>query len=546
MLGWLGPRAWLRSLVRLWRRSLSLRTIVITVSLSAVAALTVGIAIDVSVGQSLFDARRTQLVALSQNATIDAQRVFDSTAGLTEFEPDEVLDTAARAILSAAATTSSATQYALRLGEGQSSSVFNVESNSTGLDVDAVVSDELRETLADSTEHRVYSQSVGLNTDQGVVPGLVTGSTLDVQGVRYELYLVYDISDTQATLDVVALALAIAGVVLLAFIGAIAWLVVRLVVGPVEVAAATSRRLADGELDVRIPVRGEDVVAMLATSFNEMAESLKGQITRLAELSSLQQRFVSDVSHELRTPLTTIRMAGDLLRERADGFDADTARTVELLHTQVLRFEELLADLIELSRIDAGAVEMELDQVNLGRLAADTVQAMTPLAERRGSELVLVAAGGFIPAEVDARRIRRILTNLIGNAVDHGEGRPIEVWVDSDEHAVAIAVRDHGVGIAPEHLDRVFDRFWRADPSRQRMTGGSGLGLAISLEDALLHGGTLDAWSEPGRGACFRLTLPLNHGAPVEGSPLPLPPEDTEDGGEPPNPVAADSGGGAR
>jgi len=239
----------------------------------------------------------------------------------------------------------------------------------------------------------------------------------------------------------------------------------------------------------------------------------------------VQQRFVSDVSHELRTPLTTIRLAGDVLRDRTDRFDPETARTVELLHTQIQRFEELLSDLLEMSRFDAGAVEMEVDRVNLARLAEDTVAGMTALAESRGSELVLIAEGGHFEAEIDARRIRRIVMNLIGNAIDHGEGRPIEVWVDSDAHAAAIAVRDYGVGIAVEDLERVFDRFWRADPSRQRTTGGSGLGLAISLEDAALHGGWLEAWSAPGEGSCFRLTVPRRRGDVLRGSPLALPPD---------------------
>ena len=137
-----------------------------------------------------------------------------------------------------------------------------------------------------------------------------------------------------------------------------------------------------------------------------------------------------------------------------------------------------------------------------------------------------MAPGGYFEAEVDSRRIRRILQNLLGNAIDHGEGKPIVVWVDSDADAVAIAVRDYGVGMTPEAIDRVFDRFWRADPSRQRTTGGTGLGLAIALEDAALHGGWLEVWSAPGEGSCFRLTLPRVHGTELVSSPLDLPPAD--------------------
>jgi two-component system sensor histidine kinase MtrB len=151
---------------------------------------------------------------------------------------------------------------------------------------------------------------------------------------------------------------------------------------------------------------------------------------------------------------------------------------------------------------------------------------VTALAESKGSDLRLVAPGGYFEADVDARRIRRILGNLLGNAIDHGEGKPIVIWVDSDREAVAIAVRDYGVGMTPAAMERVFDRFWRADPSRQRTTGGTGLGLAISLEDAALHGGWLEVWSSPGEGSCFRLTLPRERGAVLASSPLELPPND--------------------
>jgi len=499
-----------------------------TLILSTIAAVGVGVAIDLSVRQSLLDARRTQLVTLSQNATSSGQLFFEVSAGQADPDIEAVLNEGLRAIANAAATTSEGTSYALLPAPDQNvpGDFANVVSPSLQFVLDTVVSESLRAAVAADEEGRIYSQSTGIpRADGALVPAIVTGSTVEIRGVRYELYLVYDISDTQQTLSTIQFALGGAGLVLIVLIGVVAFLVVRLVVGPVEVAAATSRRLAAGDLNVRLPVRGDDVLATLATSFNGMAESLRGQITRLAELSSVQQRFVSDVSHELRTPLTTIRLAGDVLRDRTDRFDAETARTVELLHTQILRFESLLSDLLEMSRFDAGAVEMEYDRVNVARLAEDTVSSMTTLAEQRGSELVVIAEGGHFEAEIDARRIRRILTNLIGNAIDHGEGRPIEVWIDSDATAAAIAVRDFGIGIAPNDLERVFARFWRADPSRQRTTGGSGLGLAISLEDAALHGGWLEAWSAPGQGSCFRLTVPRRRGMRLTESPLPLPPE---------------------
>ncbi len=524
---WLDVRAWWAHVARLWRSSLALRTVAMTVALSSVAAVAVGVTIAASVGTSLFESRRDQLVTLSQNATVQAQLVVDRAAEDSAAEADAVARDAARVILSTAATTSGNTMYAIELAPGQPVVGELAQSSLRGLDIDDIVTPELTAAVVDDPEARVWSQSAGLALDSGAVaPALVTASMLDAQGERYVLYLVYDITDTADTLAVVQRTLVGAGFALLLLIGGVTFLVLRLVVGPVQVAAATSRRLADGDLDVRLPVKGDDVLATLARSFNGMAESLRGQIVQLAELSTVQQRFVSDVSHELRTPLTTIRLAGDVLYDRREEFSAETARTVELLHTQVERFETLLADLLEMSRFDAGAVEMEVEPVNLVRLVEDEIAAVESLAATKGSPLRLIADGGWFEAEVDPRRVRRIVQNLLGNAIDHGEGRTISVWIDSDANAVAIAVRDHGVGIAPADLERVFDRFWRADPSRQRTTGGTGLGLAISLEDAALHGGWLQAWSAPGEGSCFRLTLPRRRGALIDASPLPLPPEE--------------------
>ena len=309
-------------------------------------------------------------------------------------------------------------------------------------------------------------------------------------------------------------------------IGAVTWIVVRFVVTPIQVAAETSQRLASGDLGVRIPEKGTDVIATLAKSFNGMADSLQSQIRELADLSEVQQRFVSDVSHELRTPLTTIRLAGDLLYDQRATFPPATGRTAELLHTQVERFELLLSDLLEISKYDAGSVDLETEPTNLVHLAEDAIDGLRSLGDSKGSRLTLVAPGGHLDAEVDPRRIRRIMHNLIGNAIEHGEGKPIVVSVDSNATAVALSVRDYGLGMSQADIGHVFDRFWRADPSRKRTIGGTGLGLSIALEDAAVHGGWLQVWSSPGKGSCFRLTLPRTAHGTLTASPSPLPPED--------------------
>jgi two-component system sensor histidine kinase MtrB len=307
---------------------------------------------------------------------------------------------------------------------------------------------------------------------------------------------------------------------------AIAMLVTRQVVRPVRVAARTAARLAEGDLSQRIAVQGTDDIARLGRSFNDMAGSLQRQIRRLEDLSRLQRRFTSDVSHELRTPLTTIRMATELLFGGRAEFPPQLARSAELLHAELDRFESLLGDLLEISRYDAGVAQLESETADIRGVVATSVDASRVLAARHGSEVVVDMPRRPITVEMDSRRVERILRNLIGNALDHGEGKPVVVTVGYDDEAVAVTVRDHGVGLRPGEAGLVFNRFWRGDPSRSRLTGGTGLGLAISLEDARLHDGWLQAWGERGRGAQFRLTLPRQAGHTLLSSPLPLSPND--------------------
>jgi two-component system sensor histidine kinase MtrB len=519
-------RKWLRSAVRLWRTSLLTRTVSITLILSTLAVGIIGVYIAFSVGTNLFDARRDQLLAQAARATSTVQNAFYLTTGEgSTANIEDATSTAYTDVLQSNASTPGI-QIAILRTPGQSGPRVPVDVTTNGLATKDLVSSALRKTVADSKNSRVYWQSISIPAAGGSQPGIVIGSSVNLpKSGHYELYLVYNLSDSEQTLGFVQSTLILGGFALIVLIAAVTWVVVRLVVGPIRIAAATAEKLAGGELEQRIPERGDDVIATLARSFNGMADSLQKQIVRLATLSQVQQRFVSDVSHELRTPLTTIRLAGDVLYDQRDAFPPATARTAELLRTQVQRFEVLLADLLEMSRYDAGAVEVDTEPTNLVRLVEDAVESVASLAETKGSELRVVAPGGYFEAEVEARRIRRILQNLLGNAIDHGEGKPIVVYVDSDENAVALAVRDYGIGMTPAAMERVFDRFWRADPSRQRTTGGTGLGLAISLEDAALHGGWLEVWSAPGEGSCFRLTLPRKVGGVLTGSPLELPPD---------------------
>jgi two-component system sensor histidine kinase MtrB len=306
------------------------------------------------------------------------------------------------------------------------------------------------------------------------------------------------------------------------------WLVTRQVVTPVRMARRVAERLAAGMLQERLRVTGDDDLARLATSFNQMASNLQRQIRQLEELSRVQRRFVSDVSHELRTPLTTVRMAGDVLYDARDGFDGGTRRAAELLQTELDRFEGLLADLLEISRFDAGAAVLDLDDVNLVDVAHRVVDSTRPLADQHGVRVRVEAPRRPCLAEADVRRVERIVRNLVTNSLDHAEGGDVVVRVAGDQHSAALTVRDRGVGLAPGESAMVFNRFWRADPARARTSGGTGLGLSISLEDTHLHGGWLQAWGRPGEGALFRLTLPRRAGEPLRASPLPLVPPDAD------------------
>ena len=522
-------RTWPTRVVGFWRSSLSFRTVALTVVLSTVAVTIIGTLISVTIGTSLYDQRREQVEAESVRATLLAQSIFDSataTEDANQVELDALQNEAQTAILGSTSSPGGTSIAILRTpGQNSPQTIQNIASPDFP---DSVISPALREAVA-TDDGRLSTQSVSLppTSQGGGSPGIAVGSTLQVPTAgQYELYLVYDLSDAQATLDLMQRTLGIGSLALVLLIGAITYLVVRLVVGPIRTAAETSQKIAAGHLEERIPEKGQDVVATLGRSFNGMADAMQRQISQLAELSRVQQRFVSDVSHELRTPLTTIRLAGDVLYDQRTSFTPSAARTAELLHTQVDRFELLLADLLEISRFDAGAVELETEPVTVARLVEDGVDEFGPLAAESGSVVSVVARGGYFEAEVDPRRLRRILRNLLGNAIEHGEGRPIEVEVDSDASAVAVAVRDHGVGMSPDDAARVFDRFWRADPSRRRTIGGTGLGLAISLEDAALHGGRLEVWSEPGSGSRFVVTLPRVAGGRLEGSPLPVVPPD--------------------
>ncbi|UBH04897.1 two-component sensor histidine kinase [Leucobacter sp. Psy1] len=503
-----------------WRSSLRLRTMTITAAITAVMIFVAGVFILTSVGDDLYSSRRDQALADSARATLAAQSVLDSSNATDRARLTTLVDSVRRAVLD----TSSSSMIYLRRQPGQVDvSDAPVDSNTSQALVDAVT-EELSASLTD-TDAPQHWQPVSLPNETGVSgPGIAVGSTLSFpSGVgNYDLFIGYNFSDTEESLNAIQRTLLITTIGLLALIISLVWVISRSVFRPIRAAADASHRLAAGDSRARMPLQNDEHFDVLSGNFNNMAETLQARITELDELSDMQQRFVSDVSHELRTPLTTIRLASEVLRGQQEAMDPSQGRAVEVLGTQIDRFETLLGDLLEISRYDAGRITLETEPTNLVALARDVIDGIQPLSK---SMIELRPIGGYGTVDVDARRIRRIISNLVGNAAEHGEGRPVVVTIDSNAAAVAVTVRDWGVGLKTEDIERVFDRFWRADPARKRTFGGTGLGLAIAREDAAVHGGLLEAWSRPGEGANFRLTLPRGD-ASAFVSPLPLIPDD--------------------
>ena len=379
----------------------------------------------------------------------------------------------------------------------------------------ASISDQLRSKVQkDDAIHWERTQLKYINGE--ILNGVVVGERISIPGVgNYEMYVLFGFDSQQRTVDLIGRSMWGTGILLIVLIMMVASIVLRQVIKPVKQAAEVAEQLTSGDLMQRMEVKGQDEIARLGTAFNEMADTLEQQITRLENLSRVQQRFVSDVSHELRTPLTTIRMASDVIFSARESFDPVIARSAELLLSQIERFENLLADLLEVSRFDAEVASLSLDKVDMNALVRRCADDLGLSSKESDTQFMFDFPDSNIIIDGDPRRIERIMRNLLANAIDHSEGKPIELTLRVNESAVSVSVRDYGVGLTPQHIERVFDRFWRADPSRSRIRGGTGLGLSIAREDAELHGGGIKVWGEIGRGSNFVLTLPRVHGVGI-------------------------------
>jgi len=336
-----------------------------------------------------------------------------------------------------------------------------------------------------------------------------------------EAYFFYPLTFQEQVLKRASDFMLVVGIGLLAAVVVIAALAIGRVLRPIQRARDVAEEIAAGNLEARIPhANAADDFGRLAESFNRMTDNLAQKIGELEHVSSLQARFVSDVSHELRTPLATVRMAADYIHAARTGLPADAQRAAVLLERELERFENLLEDLLEISRFDAGVVRLEPVEVDIGHLLDEVIDALDPIAHGRKVDVALKvdreAGSPLVPA--DPRRLDRVFSNLVKNAVEHTSEGAVRVSAARHGEDVVVKVEDEGEGIPAEDLPHIFERFYRADAHRARTLGGTGLGLAIALENVHLHGGSIDVSSEVGEGSVFTVVLPAAKPQPASSN----------------------------
>ena len=498
-------------LVHRIRHSLSAKLALAITAAALVILLVFGVIVASQLRTSMFETRRDAILADASLRFSSAQSVFSSS---TATSADQVQESArgALASLKASAAGAGATNVALLRAEGSTASlrINQVEDEQ----MRGLITPQMREAVAGGGA-QWQSVAIRSSTTDKVSPGILVGTQVQLpRAGAHELYILYSLEADQSQVDVVLRVLALTSlpIILALPIGVFA-LLHRLLL-PVRLTVHAATRAAEGDLDVRVEVHGADEMAALGRAFNAMTSSLQDTITRYDELAKLQQRFVSDVSHELRTPLASIRLATEQIQDaREEISDPFALRSIQVLSSSVDRFETMLTDLLDISRIDSGNVKLRLEEIDLAQVVDTVIETTQFHFDATGTELRLHLPEEPATAEIDVTRVERIIRNLVVNALEHGEGKPMDVTVAVDADAVAVRVRDHGIGMSPDVVTKVFDRFYRADPSRKRSLGGTGLGLSIAMEDARLHGGRLSAWGWPADGSSFLLVLPRTQGA---------------------------------
>jgi two-component system sensor histidine kinase MtrB len=500
--------------IKLLKRSLATRVVATTVTLFTVTVFLLGTAIFNEIEKRILDEKIDASITEAAIAIESAEFRFNVTPKaslefITKAASDVLqLDGATGALLSGR-------EIALLKSPKNKLKDINLEGISNFVD-EKSVPQSLREIVSTSQEFEWALTQISYGSGK-TLPGVAVGKLINVPiAGPYEMFLLFSFESQQASIDIIARGFIIIFAIVFLLILGMAYLVVRQVVEPIKAIAQVADSFTEGNFSERVIVKGEDEIAALGTAFNEMAFSIEQQISRLENLSRMQQRFVSDVSHELRNPLTTIRIASEVILGIKDQLDPAVARSAELLMSQIIKFDQLLSDLLEVSRFDAAVAVLESEPIDLVDLTVRAISALN--GENSNIILKITPEKAQVLIDGDVRRIERILRNLISNALDHGEGKEILITIDVFETSVRIGLRDFGLGLSAEDLNHLFERFWRADPSRSRERGGTGLGLAIALEDAKLHGGVIQAYGEIGHGALFTLTLPIKSGQPITDS----------------------------
>jgi two-component system, OmpR family, sensor histidine kinase MtrB len=505
------------------RNSLAIKVIFSTVLLSLVVTGITGSVLNTQLSTGVKDVNLSSALVEARSTIFTAEYRFLLAQG----EKDSVVQKVVDDVISSATTLTSSenAREVVFLRSPGNTRENNYEIASNLLDPTSIPS-SLSERVR-KNPNLVY-QYTNMNYLSGSrIKGLAIGQKVQIPNAgQYEMYIIFSLVNQEKTLDLISRSLFLGGFILLLLVALITWLVVRQVVSPVREAAMIATEFTAGDFRKRLKVESQDEIATLGLAFNEMAESIEQQIARLENLSRVQQRFVSDVSHELRTPLTTLRMASEVIFSSKDNFDPIVGRSAELLVAQLDRFEKLLEDLLEVSRFDAEVAVLEAVDFDMVLLVQRCADDLGLVAKERKTEIYVNSSEPVIMIKADIRRVERILRNLLANAIDHSEELQIDVRIVASDHDVAVGVRDYGIGLDENALTRVFDRFWRADPSRARTRGGTGLGLSIALEDARLHNGELEAWGRPGRGSHFVVTLPRNTWESIEARLIKLQPED--------------------
>ncbi|AEN12006.1 MULTISPECIES: HAMP domain-containing sensor histidine kinase [unclassified Streptomyces] len=351
----------------------------------------------------------------------------------------------------------------------------------------------------DSFEYHLFWQ----RTTIGNTPYLVAGTKIIGGGPTG--YMLKSLDQERQDLNSLAWSLGVATALALIGSALLAQAAATTVLRPVQRLGDAARKLGEGKLDTRLVVSGTDELADLSRTFNRAASSLEKTVADMSAREESSRRFVADMSHELRTPLTAITAVAEVLEDEADSLDPMIAPAVHLVVSETRRLNDLVENLMEVTRFDAGTARLVLDTVDV----ADQVTAC--IDARAWLDAVDLDAERGLMARLDPRRLDVILANLIGNALKHG-GSPVRVAVRADDDELTIEVRDHGPGVPEEVLPHVFDRFYKASASRPR-SEGSGLGLSIAMENAHIHGGDITAFNSPdGDGAVFLLRLPRDAG----------------------------------